>query len=65
MAQYRIVCVDTIEDEERPATMECADDREAITKAVDLREDRYVEIWEASRLVIRLAPIPQWLSSAT
>jgi hypothetical protein len=65
MAQYRIVVVETIEGEEPPATLECADDREAITKAVDLPEDRHVEIWEASRLVIRLAPIPQRLSSET
>jgi hypothetical protein len=65
MAQYRIVFVETVEDEEPYATLECADDREAITKAVDLREDQYVELWEASRLVIRLAPIPQWLPSET
>jgi hypothetical protein len=57
MAQYRIVFVETIGDEKPPETVECAEDLEAISKAVDLFDDRHVEIWDAGRLVIRPAPI--------
>jgi predicted dinucleotide-binding enzyme len=36
--------------------VECADDKEAMEQAVQLLDGHCIEVWDAGRLVIRLAP---------
>jgi hypothetical protein len=56
MAQYRIVFSNYAETaERRPEIFECEDDNEAIRKAVDLLADRFIEIWNEDRLIMRMA----------
>ena len=39
-----------------PKIVECADDKEAMEQAVQLLDGHCIEVWDAGRLVIRLAP---------
>ena len=41
-----------------PKVAECADDKEAVEKAIQLANDRDVEIWDHKRFVARLPGSP-------
>jgi hypothetical protein len=61
MAQYRVLFLDEHgRVAQAPEVIECADDKAAIEKAIQLLEGRLVEVWQEGRLVIRLAPPQRW-----
>jgi hypothetical protein len=55
MAVYRFFEIDEY-DHHSPAIMDCLNDEAAIWKARQGLGERVVEVWDCSRLLVRLAP---------
>jgi hypothetical protein len=53
MSAYRIYIVSYGPNKEPPHVIECADDQEALGKAVQYVNVNAVELWQGPRLVVR------------
>ena len=62
MSEYRIYTVGSDGSCLASEDIECADDQEAIKKAVQATKDSSIELWERGRCVVQLlpAPSPNW-----
>ena len=55
MATYRLYCLDGVEKVASAEWIEADSDEAAIEAAEDSRDGRLCELWQNSRLVVRLA----------
>ena len=64
MANYRFYVLDKDDHvREPPQVFECPDDAEAVEQAVQLLNGQVIEVWDHSRLVVRLEPEKRGMSS--
>ena len=57
MAEYRLYTLTAFNSISRPAEIiECDGDSEAIEKATQLLDGHLIEVWEGTRVVVRLDP---------
>jgi hypothetical protein len=64
MANYRFYVLDKDDHvREPPKVFECPGDEAAVEQAVQLLNGQVIEVWDHSRLVVRLEPEKRGMSS--